>query len=83
LYLLIDLIGTHSCSAVQPRRWEVKPESWGISVSGTVPYEAQDVGPPSWVEEYRVYRALWHLQLYSDLLDAGDSLNWSDLEKIV
>lgn len=26
---------------------------------------------PSWVEEYRVYRALWHLQIFSDLETAS------------
>ncbi|PWY73847.1 hypothetical protein BO94DRAFT_578233 [Aspergillus sclerotioniger CBS 115572] len=27
--------------------------------------------PPSWIEEYRVYRALWRLQLHTDLIGAG------------
>ncbi|RAH66149.1 uncharacterized protein BO66DRAFT_460497 [Aspergillus aculeatinus CBS 121060] len=35
------------------------------------PYRLQDVGPPSWIEEFRVYRALWHLQLLADLLSTG------------
>lgn len=71
--------------AVQPRRWEVNnPQPWRLDVKGTIPYEPLDVGSPSWIEEYRVYRALWHLQLYSDLLAAGDRLSWpdSDLEYI-
>ncbi|RAK92392.1 hypothetical protein BO79DRAFT_251676 [Aspergillus costaricaensis CBS 115574] len=32
-----------------------------------------DLSQPSWEEEYRVYRALWHLQLYS-VLHKGDIL---------
>ncbi|RAH48186.1 uncharacterized protein BO95DRAFT_512455 [Aspergillus brunneoviolaceus CBS 621.78] len=35
------------------------------------PYRLQDVGPPLWNEESRVYRALWHLQLFADILGTG------------
>ncbi|KAJ5632140.1 hypothetical protein N7490_008479 [Penicillium lividum] len=69
---------------VQPRRWEVHytPDSDVPLLTGTTPYESRDAGPPSWIEEYRVYRALWHLQLCSDLLVVADRLGWaqSDLE---
>ncbi|GIJ86578.1 hypothetical protein Asppvi_005467 [Aspergillus pseudoviridinutans] len=69
---------------VQPRRYEgyPVPEANIYRVTGTAQYEPRDAGPPSWIEEYRVYRALWHLQLYSDLSIAGARLNWpqGDLE---
>ncbi|KKK24891.1 hypothetical protein ARAM_000113 [Aspergillus rambellii] len=67
---------------VQPRLWEYTYGPPSPRVVGTAPYKPRDSGPPSWIEEYRVYRALWHLQLYSDLLVAGDRLNWpqSDFE---
>ncbi|KAJ5778648.1 hypothetical protein N7520_001894 [Penicillium odoratum] len=44
--------------------------------------KSRDAGLPSWIEEYRVYRALWHLQLCFDLLVVADRLEWaqSDLE---
>ncbi|KAH0496110.1 hypothetical protein TgHK011_003490 [Trichoderma gracile] len=32
-----------------------------------VPYEVVDAGPPSWVEEMRVVRALWVIQLVGDV----------------
>ncbi|KAJ5407383.1 hypothetical protein N7465_008667 [Penicillium sp. CMV-2018d] len=68
---------------VQPRCWKGIREPGLLEMQeGTEPYQPRDVGPPSWIEEYRVYRALWHLQLYSDLSIAGARLNWpqSDLE---
>ncbi|KAJ5095047.1 hypothetical protein N7532_007338 [Penicillium argentinense] len=34
--------------------------------------------PFSWVEEYRVYRALWHLQRYSLLRELARKWNWSE-----
>ncbi|OJJ68586.1 hypothetical protein ASPBRDRAFT_57941 [Aspergillus brasiliensis CBS 101740] len=37
----------------------------------------RDAGPPSWVEEYRVYESLWHYQLACDLVDATSKLEWS------
>ncbi|PYH42458.1 uncharacterized protein BP01DRAFT_385346 [Aspergillus saccharolyticus JOP 1030-1] len=42
-----------------------------------MPCQLRDVGPFSWIEEYRVYRALWHLQVFSDLLETGTRLHWS------
>ncbi|RAK83637.1 hypothetical protein BO79DRAFT_160474 [Aspergillus costaricaensis CBS 115574] len=47
-----------------------------------VPYEPREAGPPSWIEEFRVYRALWHFQFYSDLLGAAERLKFpqEDLE---
>ncbi|PYH94346.1 hypothetical protein BO71DRAFT_398934 [Aspergillus ellipticus CBS 707.79] len=70
--------------AVQPRRWEGSSGPRMFIVEGTGPYEPRDAGSPSWIEEYRVYRAIWHLQLHADLLVAGDKLNWpeSDLEHL-
>ncbi|GKZ37024.1 hypothetical protein AbraIFM66950_008317 [Aspergillus brasiliensis] len=35
------------------------------------PMKPLDLSPFSWEEEYRVYRALWHLQLYSVLHKGG------------
>lgn len=71
---------------VQPRRWEgyLDTDFKVFRVTGTAPYDLPDAGPPSWIEEYRVYRALWHLQLYSDLLVAADRLKWpqDDLEHL-
>lgn len=71
---------------VQPRRWVVHmyPENNCCRVTGTVPYEQRDAGPPSWIEEYRVYRALWHLQLHCDLLIVAERLKWpqTDYEKL-
>ncbi|KAL7810693.1 hypothetical protein V8C44DRAFT_111620 [Trichoderma aethiopicum] len=32
-----------------------------------IPYEVVDAGPPSWVEEMRVVRALWVIQLVGDV----------------
>lgn len=47
----------------------------------TVPYKPLDVGPPSWVEEQRVARALWRLQLLLELKRAsadGRLSAWAD-----
>ncbi|KAI2996361.1 hypothetical protein CBS147346_9371 [Aspergillus niger] len=66
----------HRVRKVQPRCWDKVKEE------GTEPYQPREAGPSSWIEEYRVYRALWHLQLYSDLSIAGRRLDWPqcDLE---
>ncbi|OJI84513.1 hypothetical protein ASPTUDRAFT_122040 [Aspergillus tubingensis CBS 134.48] len=47
-----------------------------------VQYEPREAGPPSWIEEFRVYRALWHFQFYSDMLGAAERLKFpqEDLE---
>ncbi|KAJ5741936.1 hypothetical protein N7533_011345 [Penicillium manginii] len=34
-------------------------------------------GPSSWIEEVRVYRALWVLQVYSDIYEAVRSTRWN------
>ncbi|KAI1130665.1 hypothetical protein F5Y10DRAFT_111939 [Nemania abortiva] len=39
--------------------WEVKPE--------VCPAEVSDIGPPTWIEEQRVLRALWRNQLFLQL----------------
>ncbi|OJJ66121.1 hypothetical protein ASPBRDRAFT_49202 [Aspergillus brasiliensis CBS 101740] len=61
----------HRVGKVQPRCWEKGNDH------GTEPYQPREAGPPSWIEEYRVYRALWYLQLYSDVSIAGQRLNWA------
>jgi hypothetical protein len=42
-------------------------------------YVPQNSGPPSWIEQQRVERALWRVQLYLDLRDAAEreELRWS------
>lgn len=42
---------------IQP--WEVKPPRQS--------YQTQEVGLPSWVEEQRVFRAFWRIQMICDL----------------
>lgn len=60
---------------------KVQPWCWKKAVrDGTEPYQPREAGPPSWIEEYRVYRTLWHLQLYSDLSATGERLNWPQCE---
>ncbi|TPR10572.1 amino acid adenylation domain protein [Aspergillus niger] len=61
---------------VQPRCWKRRASD------GTEPYQPREAGSPTWIEEYRVYRALWNLQLYADLSTAGKRLGWlhDDLE---
>ncbi|RAL10482.1 uncharacterized protein BO97DRAFT_416011 [Aspergillus homomorphus CBS 101889] len=58
----------------------VQPRSYGRDTAGKLkggePYPQREAGPPSWVEEYRVYRALWHLQLYSDVWNVSLQLDW-------
>ncbi|KAJ5369636.1 hypothetical protein N7509_014248 [Penicillium cosmopolitanum] len=34
-------------------------------------------GPPSWIEELRVYRAIWILQIYSEIYAAVRSTGWN------
>lgn len=68
---------------VQPRCWKgIRGPGILQAQEGTEPYQLRDAGPPSWIEEYRVYRALWHLQLFSDVSITGARLNWpqSDIE---
>ncbi|KAG6009921.1 hypothetical protein E4U21_000692 [Claviceps maximensis] len=57
-----------------------------VSVSeprpATIKFEAQDSGPPSWVEEQRATRACWRLQLIYDLKRAAQrsQLDWSEAD---
>lgn len=60
--------------AIEPKCWVIEHQR---KIVGVKPYQPKDAGPPSWVEEYRVYHALWHLQLRSDLLQVANRLNWS------
>ncbi|PYI34205.1 hypothetical protein BP00DRAFT_423196 [Aspergillus indologenus CBS 114.80] len=59
----------------------VQPIGYGKDAAGKLkggePYPAREAGPPSWVEEYRIYRALWHLQLHSDVWNVSPQLDWS------
>ncbi|RAH48670.1 uncharacterized protein BO95DRAFT_440160 [Aspergillus brunneoviolaceus CBS 621.78] len=59
----------------------VQPIGYGRDAAGRLkgeePYPPQEAGPPSWAEEYRVYRALWHLQLYSDVWKVVPQIGWS------
>jgi hypothetical protein len=50
------------------------------AVEGVFGSEATQVAgePLTWIEEFRVYQALWHLELYSSLRNAATSRwNWS------
>lgn len=53
----------------------VTPYGCSIDESGNIfsitPCLTKDTGPASWMEEYRIYRTLWHVQLYTDLQNAG------------
>ncbi|GAD98561.1 hypothetical protein PVAR5_7258 [Paecilomyces variotii No. 5] len=60
--------------AVTFRRWT--RDTVKQRIAGTCIYQPRDAGSPSWVEEYRVYRALWNLQYYADILRAGRRMNW-------
>ena len=46
-------------------------------------YKPMDSGQPSWIEEQRVLRALWRLQLYFDLLTLGISSQLDDVTKFL
>lgn len=39
--------------------WQQKPEE--------KPFPVQDIGAPTWIEEQRVLRAFWRVQLFHDL----------------
>jgi len=58
--------------------------SWQLKPAET-PFPVRDIGPPTWVEQQRVLRAFWRLQLYNELVSAlndssiiwaGDRLMW-------
>lgn len=61
---------------IQP--WEVKPPRRS--------YQTQEVGPPSCVEEQRVFRAFWRIQMICDLKKAASysMLSWpaDDIERL-
>lgn len=47
---------------VQSRCWKgIRGPGVLQAQEGTELYQPRDASPPSWTEEYRVYRALWHL----------------------
>lgn len=43
------------------------------------PVVVQDTGPPSWVEEQRIFRSFWKVQLFNEVKIAVDSslVDWS------
>lgn len=43
--------------------------TWQLEPAET-PYATRDIGPPTWVEEQRVLRACWRVQLFHDVEDA-------------
>ncbi|KAK2051687.1 hypothetical protein LY76DRAFT_673941 [Colletotrichum caudatum] len=47
------------------------------------PYRPQDVGPPTWIEEQRVVRGLWRLQVFHELKTALSEgrTGWPDEDK--
>ncbi len=44
------------------------------------PFPVYDIGPPTWIEEQRILRALWRIQLSRDLKEAAanGSLHWPE-----
>ncbi|PYI07281.1 hypothetical protein BO78DRAFT_386199 [Aspergillus sclerotiicarbonarius CBS 121057] len=46
---------------------KIRPRMWMEAFPDGHPVK----DPPSWIEEYRVYRALWNLQVHTDLIKAG------------
>lgn len=64
-----------------PEHLRVSP--WLLEFRGE-PVEVVDAGPPSWVEEMRVRRALWVILLVGEVKRAASSLKWSreDIESM-
>ncbi|RAK92221.1 hypothetical protein BO79DRAFT_276960 [Aspergillus costaricaensis CBS 115574] len=63
--------------SVHPHRWtkeDLDPKTSASTQTDMEPYKLHDVGPPSWLEEYRIYRPLWFLQLRYELLSVGKKL---------
>ncbi|GLB10955.1 hypothetical protein AtubIFM57258_007367 [Aspergillus tubingensis] len=63
--------------SVHPHRWtkeDLDPKTSASTQTDMKPYKLHDVGPPSWLEEYRIYRSLWFLQLRYELLSVGKKL---------
>ncbi|KAF5611444.1 uncharacterized protein FSUBG_2277 [Fusarium subglutinans] len=52
-------------------------EAWDQVFTGE-PVSVVDVGQPTWVEEMRVVRALWYIQLVGEMHHQIDCLEWSD-----
>lgn len=44
------------------------------------PFPVHDIGPPTWVEEQRLLRAFWRLQVFHEVRDLGRAsrLDWTD-----
>ncbi|KAK2020523.1 hypothetical protein LX32DRAFT_669148 [Colletotrichum zoysiae] len=55
---------------------------WKERFEGT-PYRPQDVGPPTWIEEQRVVRGLWRLQVFHELKTAlsEDRTGWPEEDR--
>ncbi|KAK9774101.1 putative F-box domain-containing protein [Seiridium cardinale] len=67
--------GYHGSDGLYIAAWQQKP--------GEKPFPVHDIGPPTWVEEQRVLRAFWRLQLFRDLKVAGTKallVNWPDTD---
>ncbi|GLA71921.1 hypothetical protein AtubIFM55763_002428 [Aspergillus tubingensis] len=63
--------------SVHPHRWtkeDLYSKTCASTETETGPYKLHDVGPPSWLEEYRIYRTLWFLQLRYEMLCVGKKL---------
>lgn len=51
--------------------WRIQPE--------TAPFPKRDIGPPTWCEEQRLFRAAWRVEVFKDLkaaAAAGHLKNW-------
>ncbi|BCR94336.1 uncharacterized protein AKAW2_11382S [Aspergillus luchuensis] len=63
--------------SVHPHRWtkeDLDPKTSASTETYMETYKLHDVGPPSWLEEHRIYRPLWLLQLRYELLSVGKKL---------
>ncbi|KAJ8062939.1 hypothetical protein OCU04_008186 [Sclerotinia nivalis] len=47
-------------------------------------YSVRDVSPASWIEEKRITRAFWYIQMFYDLKNNSEKLRWtnSDLDRL-
>ncbi|KAK1589892.1 uncharacterized protein LY79DRAFT_556023 [Colletotrichum navitas] len=66
--------GGSSCGMTS-KPWEERSDG--------IPYRPRDVGPPTWIEEQRVMRGLWRLQVFHELKTASseDRTRWSERDK--
>ncbi|EFQ31464.1 hypothetical protein CGRA01v4_11055 [Colletotrichum graminicola] len=78
------------CLSITPsHKTEREGSSYGIASkpweerSDGTPYRPRDVGPPAWIEEQRVVRGLWRLQVFHELKTAlsEDGTGWSERDK--